>query len=157
MLLAKWRGGRLEVGVLKGQPGFLVVEGAGEAARRLVASTGIEWLSLPAASKPAGVWWLPGEAVKAGIPEGKKNPPGEHHTKPKEYADVPDSEFAGEGYTFPVNSASRVHSALAYFSKHPWPSAAAKRSAARKIMAAAHKFHIKVSPDDNVARAAHAK
>lgn len=153
MLQAKWKVGVLEVAVLKAEAGFVVVEEA-EGGRQVLEAAGCPcYLKALTASKPRGIWWLVGS--KAGVPEGKKNPPGEHHTKPSEYADVPDSEFAGEGYTFPVNSAERVHSALAYFSKHPWPSAAAKRSAARKILAAAHKFHIKVSPDDNVARAAH--
>lgn len=79
---------------------------------------------------------------------------GEHRTPPKDYPKK-QSQYAGPGYSFPVNTASRVHAALSYFNKHKWASPEERRAAARKIMAAARKFGIHVADDDNVARAAH--
>lgn len=164
MLVASWRNGILEVSVAKAAPGLVVVERA-EGGRDLIPSDGLGIVYAKAASKPRGVWWMNAHLMSAEVqsritkaeapPKGKKLPAGEHRTKPSEYKDVPDDEFAGKGYTFPVNTASRVHSALAYFSKHPWPTASQKRSAARKILAAAKKFGIKVSKDDDVYKAAH--
>ena len=86
--------------------------------------------------------------------EEKKLPPGEHRTPPKGYPESK-KEYAGPGYTFPVNTESRVRSALAYFTKHPWESSSEKKTAARKILEAAKKFGVEVSKDDDVYRAAH--
>lgn len=161
MIGARWKNNTLEVTVIKGSPGYLVIEGKTPAERLMFPSDGFGTVVLKAKSKPTAVWWMASGtatvAAKAAPPKGKKLPSGEHRTKPKEYANVPDSEFAGEGYTFPVNSASRVHSALAYFSKHPWPTAAQKKKAAKKILAASRKFNITVDKNDDVWKAAHGK
>lgn len=150
MLVAKWHEGRLDVTVMKSKPGFLVVEG--QVDRRLVKVDAPTVVNLRSVIPPKGVWWLEGELAAA---KADKLPSGEHGSKPKEYSDVPDSEFAGPGYTFPVNTEARVHSALAYFTKHPWGSSAEKKRAARKILSAAKKFGVAVDKDDNVYQAAH--
>jgi Family of unknown function (DUF6582) len=152
MFFTAFADGILSVTCMKSEPTLAVVTVDGESLT-MNFPTGVGTVK-------AKVLWEPKVIKAVGIPYvpiEKKLPPGEHHKKPKEYSNVPDSEFAGPGKTFPVNSAKRVHSALAYFTKHPWQSASEKKTAARKILAAAKKHGIAVDKKDNVYRAAHGK
>jgi hypothetical protein len=68
------------------------------------------------------------------------------------------SQFAyvdskGEGH-LPLNDESHVRNAMARFNQTEFESAAAKERARRKILAAAKKYGIEVSPDDKVAKPA---
>jgi hypothetical protein len=85
----------------------------------------------------------------------------------KEVADMPDldtkqrnrlrgSQFAyvdkdGEGH-LPLNDASHVRNAMARFNQTEFESEAAKERARRKIVTAAKKHDIEISPDDKVAK-----
>jgi hypothetical protein len=67
-----------------------------------------------------------------------------------------DSQFAyvdseGEGH-LPINDASHVRNAIARFNQTEFPSKAAKERARRKILAAAKRHDIEVSPDDNISK-----
>jgi hypothetical protein len=69
-----------------------------------------------------------------------------------------DSSFAyvdngGERH-LPINDENHVRNALARFNQTDFEDAAAKRRAAKKVLAAARKRGIEVDPDDAVARAA---
>lgn len=81
--------------------------------------------------------------------------PGEHLTPPKGYP-KDKSEYADpEHYDFPIDTPKRVRSALSYFDKHKWRSDEVKKEAAKRILAKAKKFGIKVSNDTNVYKVAH--
>ena len=60
-------------------------------------------------------------------------------------------DSAGEEH-LPINDASHVRNAMARFNQTEFESAAAKERARRKILSAAKKFDIEVSPDDNIAK-----
>jgi uncharacterized protein DUF6582 len=67
-----------------------------------------------------------------------------------------DSQFAyvdseGEGH-LPINDASHVRNAIARFNQTEFPSKAAKERARRKILTAAKRHDIEVSPDDNISK-----
>jgi len=57
----------------------------------------------------------------------------------------------GEGH-LPLNDESHVRNAMARFNQTAFPSASAKETARRKVVAAAKKHGIEVSKDDNVAK-----
>ena len=57
----------------------------------------------------------------------------------------------GEGH-LPLNDETHVRNAMARWNQTEFESASAKESARRKIVAAAHKHGIEVSPEDKVAR-----
>jgi hypothetical protein len=63
---------------------------------------------------------------------------------------------AGERH-LPINDASHVRNAIARFDQTDFESTTARRSAARKILAAARRHDIEVANDDDVARAAGGK
>ena len=63
------------------------------------------------------------------------------------------TDSAGKGH-FPIHDAVHARSAVAMFATHDFPDAATKKSAARRIMAAAKKFGIDVADDSPVATAA---
>jgi len=68
---------------------------------------------------------------------------------------LPKGQFAyvdsnGEGH-LPIEDESHVRNAMARWNQTHFESAAAKEQARRKIVAAAKKHGIEVSPDDNVA------
>ena len=54
----------------------------------------------------------------------------------------------------PINDASHVRNAIARFDQTDFESAAARRSAAKRILAAASRHDIEVADDDDVALAA---
>ena len=60
---------------------------------------------------------------------------------------------AGEGH-LPLNDESHVRNALARWNQTHFESAEAKESARKKIIQAARKHGIEVSPDDKIARQA---
>ncbi len=69
-----------------------------------------------------------------------------------------DSQFAyvdsdGEGH-LPINDESHIRNAMARFNQTEFESKAAKERARRKIVSAAKKHGIEVSPDDKVAHPA---
>lgn len=71
---------------------------------------------------------------------------------------LPDSDFGyvdsdGKGH-FPLNDEDHVRAAISLFKTHDFPSAAAKKQTARKIMARAKKYGIKIDPESAVAEAA---
>ena len=79
----------------------------------------------------------------------------------KERDRLRDSSFAyvdkdGERH-LPINDESHVRNALARFNQTDFEDSAAKRRAAKKVLAAARKHRIEVDPDDAVARAAKSK
>lgn len=87
------------------------------------------------------------------LPLAKKLSQGQHKTPPKGYP-TDRSEYAvPEDYEFPIDR-KHIHAAISYFPKHHWKSGEHKRSAAKRILAAAKKFGVKVGKDDDVARAA---
>jgi hypothetical protein len=57
----------------------------------------------------------------------------------------------GEGH-LPIHDESHIRNAMARWNQTDFDSATAKESARRKIVAAARKHGIEVSPDDRVAR-----
>ena len=57
----------------------------------------------------------------------------------------------GEGH-LPLNDESHVRNAIARFNQTSFPSASAKESARRKVVAAAKRHGIEVSDDDNIAK-----
>src|SRR5439155_26193737 len=57
----------------------------------------------------------------------------------------------GEGH-LPLNDESHVRNAMARFNQTSFPSASAKESARRKVVAAAKRHRIEVSDDDNIAK-----
>ena len=59
----------------------------------------------------------------------------------------------GEGH-LPLNDESHVRNAMARFNQTEFESESAKEAARRKIMAAAKRHGIEMSPDDNVAKPA---
>jgi hypothetical protein len=79
---------------------------------------------------------------------------GQHASPPAGYPKDPSEYAVPHFYMFPLDSKERVHSALAYFNKHTWRPEEHKEEAAKRILRAAKKFHIEVSPDDDVSRAA---
>ena len=80
---------------------------------------------------------------------------GEHDSPPEGYPRDRNQYADPKHYAFPIDTADRVKSALAYFNKHEWDTPADKKSAARRILTAAHKYGIQVGKDDDVFRAAH--
>jgi len=68
----------------------------------------------------------------------------------------------GEGH-LPLNDETHVRNAMARFNQTSFPSASAKESARRKVVAAAKRHGIEISADDNIAtpsasvRAAHTR
>jgi hypothetical protein len=79
---------------------------------------------------------------------------GEHKTPPEGYP-ASRSEYADpDHYMFPLDTESRVRSAIGYFDKHDWASNEHKKRAAKRIVAAAKKFGIVVDKDDVVSRTA---
>jgi hypothetical protein len=92
--------------------------------------------------------------VKAKHKEGKLRT-GEHHTPPKGYPTKRSQYAIPESYTFPIDSAKRVRSAMAYFTKHSFRNSDQKRRAASRIIRAAKKFGIEVSKDSNVWKTTH--
>ena len=71
---------------------------------------------------------------------------------------VPKRKFAyvdkrGEGH-LPLNDESHVRNAMARFNQTEFPSKTAKESARRKIVAAAKRHKIEISPDDKVSKRA---
>ena len=57
----------------------------------------------------------------------------------------------GEGH-LPLNDESHVRNAMARFNQTSFPSASAKESARRKVVAAAKRHGIEVSDDDNISK-----
>jgi len=57
----------------------------------------------------------------------------------------------GEGH-LPLNDESHVRNAMARFNQTAFPSASAKESARRKVLAAAKRHGIEVSKEDNIAK-----
>jgi len=57
----------------------------------------------------------------------------------------------GEGH-LPLNDESHVRNAMARFHQTTFPSASAKESARRKVLAAAKRHGIEVSKEDNIAK-----
>lgn len=84
-------------------------------------------------------------ALKAA--DERKSPP-EGYPKDKSQYALPDT------YEFPIDG-SHIHAAISYFHKHRFESEGQKRSAARRILAAAKRHGVEVSDDSDVARAAH--
>ncbi|MDE3023210.1 MAG: hypothetical protein KGI54_15400 [Pseudomonadota bacterium] len=76
----------------------------------------------------------------------RKSPPKGYPEDKREYA-LPDT------YEFPIDR-EHIHAAISYFSKHNWRETGQKKSAAKRIMAAAKKFGVDVDKDSDVARAA---
>lgn len=91
--------------------------------------------------------------VIATFPINKKLKEGEHDSPPKGYPKDKD-EYAGPGYTFPVDTKEHTKAALALFSKHDWSATGGKKTAAKRILRAAKKFGIEVNKDDDVYKAA---
>jgi uncharacterized protein DUF6582 len=58
---------------------------------------------------------------------------------------------SGEGH-LPIHDESHIRNAMARWNQTDFESATAKEGARRKIVAAARKHGIEVSPDDNVAK-----
>ena len=56
------------------------------------------------------------------------------------------------GEHLPINDASHVRNAIARFNQTEFESKAAKERTRRKILAAAKKYDIEVSPDANIAK-----
>jgi hypothetical protein len=56
------------------------------------------------------------------------------------------------GEHLPINDASHVRNAIARFNQTEFESKAAKERARRKVLAAAKKYDIDVSPDANIAK-----
>ena len=79
---------------------------------------------------------------------------GQHASPPEGYPKDPSQYAVPHFYMFPLDTEKRVRSALAYFNKHTWRPEEHKEEAAKRILRAAKKFHIEVSPDDDVSRAA---
>ena len=80
---------------------------------------------------------------------------GEHDSAPAGYPRDRNDYADPEHWAFPINDATRVRAALAYFDKHKWDTPADKKRAATRILTAAHKYGIQVSRTDEVYRAAH--
>ena len=78
---------------------------------------------------------------------------GEHDSPPKGYPKDKNEYAVPETYSFPIDR-KRIHAAISYFPKHDWGETGHKRSAAKRIMAAALKFGVDVDKDSDVARAA---
>ena len=57
----------------------------------------------------------------------------------------------GEGH-LPLNDETHVRNAMARFNQTSFPSASAKESARRKVVAAAKRHGIEISADDNIAK-----
>ena len=57
----------------------------------------------------------------------------------------------GEGH-LPLNDETHVRNAMARFNQTSFPSASAKESARRKVIAAAKRHGIEISDDDNIAK-----
>ena len=57
----------------------------------------------------------------------------------------------GEGH-LPLNDETHVRNAMARFNQTSFPSASAKESARRKVIAAAKRHSIEISDDDNIAK-----
>ena len=57
----------------------------------------------------------------------------------------------GEGH-LPLNDETHVRNAMARFNQTSFPSASAKESARRKVVAAAKRHGIEISDDDNIAK-----
>ncbi|MEP7361171.1 MAG: DUF6582 domain-containing protein [Chloroflexota bacterium] len=74
---------------------------------------------------------------------------GRKHIKKGNFAYV---DKKGEGH-LPIEDDSHVRNAMARWNQTDFESASAKESARKKIVAAAKKHGIEVSPDDKVARA----
>jgi len=89
--------------------------------------------------------------------EDKELKTGQHRTPPKGYP-TSESEYAvPEYFEFPIDTAKRVRSAMAYFNKHSWHSDEHKTTAAKRILRAAKKFDIEVDKDSDVYKVAHRK
>lgn len=97
----------------------------------------------------------PDAEILATFPIGKKLKEGEHDSPPKGYPESRDEYAVPSTYTFPLDSSSRIRSALAYFDKHKFDSASQKKEAAKRMLSAAKKHGIEVSKDDDVYKAAH--
>ena len=74
----------------------------------------------------------------------------------KQRKSMPKAVFAyvdsnGEGH-LPLNDESHVRNAMARFNQTSFPSASAKESARRKVVAAAKRHGIEISADDNIAK-----
>lgn len=77
----------------------------------------------------------------------RKSPPEGYPKDRSEYA-VPDE------YEFPIDGA-HIHAAVSYFHSHRFKDEGQKRTAARRILAAAKRHGVEVSEDSDVSRAAH--
>ncbi len=71
---------------------------------------------------------------------------------------VPKERFAyvdkrGEGH-LPLNDESHIRNAMARFNQTEFPSVAVKEAARRKILSAARRHEIEVSPDDEIRKPA---
>ena len=76
---------------------------------------------------------------------------GRQHVKKSNFAYV---DKNGEGH-LPIHVESHIRNAMARWNQTDFESAAAKESARKKIVAAAHKHGIEVSDDDKVAKRGH--
>lgn len=96
----------------------------------------------------------PDAEIIATFPVNKKLKEGEHDSPPKGHPQSR-SDYASEKYyMFPISSKDYTEKAVQLFSRHKWHPDEDKHKVARKIMAAAKKFGVKVDPDSPVARAA---
>lgn len=71
---------------------------------------------------------------------------------------VPKEKFAfvdrrGEGH-LPLNDESHIRNAMARFNQTEFPSVSVKESARRKILSAARRHEIEISPDDKIRKRA---
>ena len=105
------------------------------------------------------------KGMKVGTPASKKATAlGGHLTAPKEYRKggaTKRSAYADPSrYKYPVNTAGHARAALSYFSKpknHGIYSSSDRKSIARRIVRAAHKFGITISPDSAILKLADQK
>jgi hypothetical protein len=88
-----------------------------------------------------------------GIIAKKKLGQGEHHTPPKGYPTDRSQYAVPEFYMFPIDR-KHIHAAISYFPHHAWKPKENKARAARRILRAAKRFGVKVSPDSEVYQAA---
>ena len=79
---------------------------------------------------------------------------GEHKTPPKGKPGQRSAYAVPETYSFPIHDAAHVRAAEAYFNRHKFRDHAQRQSAASRILRAAKKFGVVVSPQSVVARAA---
>ncbi len=107
----------------------------------------IEWKTISVPGEPV--------SVKSFMIYKKKFSEGQHASPPAGYPENPDEYAVPHFFMFPIDTAKRVRSALAYFNKHEWKPEEHKNNAARRILRAAKKFGINVNENDEVYRAAH--